>query len=226
MTKKKSTRDESANLDVSPDIKPVSSTETVSGVLEYIVDALAARRSERIDELDARLKLLEQKLSLKVDTLKGNEQLVDIASQAIALSIKTSSMEKIRALQNAVLNTAIGFTTDATTAQIFLHLIDTFTPLHIKILHFFQGPSSWFERNNNSLPTTMVGPLSSGLFLAFPELRENKDIVNLIWSDLGRAGLHNSSELGVMMSGNSLLAKRTTTLGDNFLDFIAENGKA
>ena len=57
---------------------------------------------------------------------------------------------------------------------------------------------------------------------AYPELKGHSDLVNIIWGDLKRAGLHNSAELGAVMTGSGLLEKRTTDMGRNFLKFIKE----
>ncbi len=200
--------------------------QTVSDVLSYVEEALHERRSERLTELDKRLKELEDTGAVFVDSLRGNEGFIDLVNNAISLSIKTSATEKIRALQNAILNAALGNVPDNTTSQVFLNLIDSFTPLHLQILHLYHDPAGWFTRNNKTAPNLMMGSLHSVVFAAFPDLKDKKDLLDVIWSDLLSAGLHRTSELGVSMSGSGLLTKRTSALGDAFLEFIAENGKA
>ena len=44
--------------------------------------------------------------------------------------------------------------------------------------------------------------------------------MDIIWNDLRNSGFHNSGDLKTMMSGNGALNKRTTKLGDEFLQFI------
>ena len=66
----------------------------------------------------------------------------------------------------------------------------------------------------------MGGGLKLILEIAFPELKGKNDFYNLVWEDLSRAGLHNTSSLGGIMTGNSLMQNRTTEFGKRFLTFI------
>ena len=69
----------------------------------------------------------------------------------------------------------------------------------------------------------MTGSLSSVLKEAYPEIAGDTELRNLIWKDLHDAGLHNSSELNTMMSGDGMMSPRTTRLGKEFLTFISES---
>ncbi len=68
----------------------------------------------------------------------------------------------------------------------------------------------------------LSGSLVSTLLEAYPELRGQDELVNLIWNDLAYAGLHSSSSLKALMTGDGILVPRTSRLGNEFLQFITE----
>jgi len=178
------------------------------------------RREQWMREIGEKLKELAEK-EIDISGLGENPQFIDTVLQATALALKTSDQEKITALKNAIINTVLGEAPDLTLSQIFLNLIDNFTAWHIKILHLFNDPSDWFKNNNVPLPSYISASLKNIATDAFPELNGYGELIDLIWSDLNRAGLTNTTSLSSMMSGNGLLAVRTTEMGKQFLKYIA-----
>jgi hypothetical protein len=183
---------------------------------------LENRQETWMEDIGNRLLLLEQKKFLDLRDLQSNEQFIDIVSRATGLAIKTSDGEKLQAFRNAVLNTAAGEAPSKTVSELFLNLIDGFTSWHIKILSLFNDPPVWFKLQGKRFPDAYLGSLFLVVTSAFPELEGQADLAELIWSDLQRAGLHNSSGLRTGMTGDGLTASRTTNLGKEFLRFIME----
>ena len=193
-----------------------------SGLLGLLVTPpLEKRRQNWMTEVGTKLKELEENSKIDLSTLADNEQFIDTVLVATTLALKTSEKEKIKAFQNAILNTALGVSSDKTKGQIFLNLLDTFTIWHIKILHFIDNPTKWFENAGQNPPNFMMGSLSSVLTNAFPPLSGQQELLDVIWRDLHDNGFHNTSGLMTTMSGNGLLANRTTQLGQEFLKFIS-----
>lgn len=186
-----------------------------------VTPPLEKRRQNWMTEVGSKLKELEEKNKIDLSTLQDNEQFIDTVLVATALALKTSEEEKIKAFKNAILNTAIGETVDKTKAQIFLNLLDTFTVWHIKILHFIDNPTKWYENAKQSPPGIMMGSLSGVLIKTFPTLSGQQELLDVIWRDLHDNGFHNTSGLMTTMTGDGLLANRTTQLGKNFLEFIS-----
>ena len=56
-----------------------------------------------------------------------------------------------------------------------------------------------------------------------PELKNQDDLLNIIWNDLERVGFHRTGGLKSIMSGDGTLSDRTTAFGKEFLNFIANN---
>jgi|SRR5437868_1614394 len=186
-----------------------------------VTPPLEKRRQKWMTEVGIKLKELEGKNKIDLAALAENEQFIDTVLVATTFAIKTSEEEKLKAFKNAILNTALGESSDKTKAQIFLNLLDTFTVWHIKILHLFDDPSRWFENAGRTPPRYMMGSLSTILIDAFPPLSRQQELLDVIWRDLHDNGLHNTGSLMATMTGNGLLANRTTQLGQDFLKFIS-----
>ena len=186
-----------------------------------VTPPLEKRRQHWMTEVGTKLKELEEKGKIDLSYLSDNEQFIDTVLVATTLALKTSEEEKIKAFKNAILNTALGETSDKTKGQIFLNLLDTFTIWHIKILHFIDNPTKWFENAGQTPPNSFMGSLSRVLISAFPPLSGQQELLDVIWRDLHDNGLHNTSGLMTMMTGDGLLANRTTPLGQEFLKFIS-----
>jgi hypothetical protein len=202
----------------------IMQSQDLSGLLtDILYPAVNARKHQMLGELGIKLKQLEDEEKIKIDELNKDDQFIDTAVQATSLAIKTGDKEKVKIFQNIIINAALGETPDQTLCHIFLNLIDVFTIWHIKILILFNNPTQWFNDHDMPAPTNIIGgALTNVVYAAYPELNGQRELVDLIWADLGRAKLHNTSELGVMMTGNALFANRTTPLGQQFINFISE----
>ncbi|WP_236979957.1 hypothetical protein [Membranihabitans maritimus] len=181
---------------------------------------LERRRAEWMDEIAEKLKELESKREIDLDELKENELFIDIVLQATTFALKTAERKKIECFKNAVLNTAIGESPDKTKSQIFLNQLDKFTTWHIIILDFIDSPKNWFEENAKTPPNYMTGNIYSLIIEAFPELKDQDELLGIIWDDLKMTGFHKTGGLKTMMTGNGVLSDRTTAFGKEFLNFV------
>lgn len=185
-----------------------------------VTPPLEKRRVEWMNGVAEELKRLEESKVIDFEKLAQNEQFIDVVLQATILALKTSEKEKIKSFQNAILNTASGYCPDKTISQIFLNQLDTFTVWHIKILHFVDNPRGWFQKQGKTTPNYMAGSVSAIIKDAFPELKDQDDLLDIIWNDLRTAGFHKTSDLKTTMSGDGILSERTTVLGKQFLEFV------
>lgn len=188
-----------------------------------VTPPLDKRRQKWMNEVAEKIKILEENNQIDFQSLSQNEQFIDTVIQATSIAIKTSDQEKLSALKNAVVNIALNDTVEKTKSQIFLNLIDSFTVWHLTILTFFDNPKIWFDKNGQTPPNLMMGSMFSVLKSAFPSLSNQEELVDLIWNDLLNAALHSTNGLKTTMSGNELLAERTTRLGKEFIQFISES---
>ncbi|WP_435354961.1 hypothetical protein [Emticicia sp. SJ17W-69] len=163
---------------------------------------------------------LQENRGVDLNNLKENEIFIDIVLQATSLALKTSEKVKLDSFKNAIINAALGINSDVTKNQLFLHQLDKFSALHIIILNFIDNPSKWFNDRQKEIPNIMMGSLHGLIIEAYPDLKNQDDILDLIWEDLKTAGFHKSGSLKSMMTINGVLSERTTTLGKEFLSFI------
>lgn len=187
-----------------------------------VTPPLESRRARWMNDVSERLNRLGQSGKIDLTKLATNDQFIDSVLQATTYALKTSDERKIEALKNAIVNTALEDAPEKTISHIFLSLIDAFTGLHIKVLHLFDNPDEWFRQKNMRLPNYMSASLMTVIAVAYPDLEGQRELLDLVWDDLKRAGLHNSGSLNAMMTGSGLMVQRTTTLGRQFLQFIQE----
>jgi len=174
---------------------------------------LERRRTKWMAAVGEKLRKLEEQ-GVNLEELTKNEEFVSAVMQASSIALRTHQQEKLDALRNAVLNTAVGQAPDDALQHMFFHWVDSFSPLHLRILKVFQAP--------NPGPGHSMGSLRSVLEASIPELRNQRHIYDQIWSELHASGLVNTDSLHAMMTDMGLTERRTSQLGDAFLRFISE----
>lgn len=188
-----------------------------------VTPPLEKRRVEWMNEVADKLKELESNQKINFNELAENDQFIDIVLQATTFALKTSERKKIDCFRNAILNTATGESPDKIKSQIFLNQLDKFTVWHIIVLAFIDSPRNWFKKNGKTPPNYISGSIYTLIIEAFPDLRNQDELLDIIWDDLKLTGFHKTGSLKTMMTGDGVLSDRTTTFGKEFLNFI-KNG--
>jgi hypothetical protein len=188
-----------------------------------VTPPLERRRAEWMNEVAEKLNDLKENKKIDFDKLIDNDQFIDVVLQATTFAIKTSEKMKIEYFRNAILNTATGDMPDKTKNHIFLNQLDKFTALHITILDFIDSPRSWFNKVGKTPPNYLAGSLFNLIIEAFPELKNQDELLDIIWDDLKMTGFHKTGELKAVITGDGVLSDRTTSFGKEFLAFI-KNG--
>lgn len=205
----------------------LSGVPALGGALVEAFNALieppmARRKTEWMGQVTEAINELYEKGVVTERDLQEIEKFFTTLVHASNVAIKNHEKEKLEALRNAVLNSALPSTPDDTLQQLFLNLIDSCTSWHIAILKLFQGPEQWAQDNGHKFPNWSMGGITSVIESAYPELRGQQDLYRLVWQDLYRNGLLSTDGLGATMTGSGMLAKRTTAIGDTFVAFISE----
>lgn len=183
-------------------------------LFQHIVQPpLEKRRIEWMKYVGEKLIELEHR-GVDIGKLSENEEFVSAVLHASQLAIRTHRQKKREALRNALFNIASGKAPEESLQQIFLEYIDAFSELHVQLLKFFQKPP---DTSN-----VMMGALSSVIEQGMPNLKGKGQVYGQVWNDLVARGLVDDIGLQVMMTGQGLNVKRTTVIGDAFLDFISE----
>jgi len=212
----------------------VSAIPLVGGAIsEFIATAvglpLSKRRDEWFEDLESRLRELEQQIGgFSLKTLGDNEQFVSAAAQATQAAMRTHQNEKIEALRNAVLNTAIENGGDSDRQSILISLIDRLTPAHLRLLEHLRHPS--FTGSHPEFLSWTLDKLKDAnkRWEDLPRwVRDHvpgskdysQQFIKLLFSDIYSAGLtdiHPDSR----PKPQDLPGGKTTEIGDQFLDFI------
>jgi hypothetical protein len=206
----------------------LSAIPVVGGVAKEFFNAIIAppltkNLIEWMESLENDLHKLEDKFDgFKIEDLKEDKIFATKFSYALQIAIRNHRAEKLVALRNTILNSALSSSTnpEEDLQHMFFNFIDTFTPWHLKILKFFDDPKNWLEQNKINFPLSSLGySTRQVLEHAFPELR--RDFFEQIVKDLSSRGLLKDFELGALRSEHGALSEQTTTMGKKFLKFIS-----
>ncbi len=183
---------------------------------------LQRRQDEWMNSIaEGLVELRERVEGFRIDDLSSDPAFVTVALQATQYALRNHQEEKLEALRNAVLNSALPSAPEDDVQLIFLDLVDALTPWHLRVLKLFDDPVKWGERNQRPFPKDWY---TSGtrqvLDYAYPELAGKSELTGKIIQDLGRYGL---AEIpGGMMTARGALESRTSNFGRQFLRFITK----
>jgi hypothetical protein len=189
-----------------------------------ITPSLEKRRANWMNTVAERLKELEKKVSgFSVESLRENESFITVVTQATTIALRNNHAEKLAVLQNGVVNTALKIDIDESLQLMFLSLVDIFTPLHLKMLKYFDNPKIWLDSRGIQLGGLHMGGPSTVLEAGIPELKDQRIIYDSIVQDLYSRGLLASdvSWLHTLMSLTGMLESRTTDLGKRFVRYVS-----
>lgn len=164
--------------------------------------------------------LIERVDGLTLDNLAENENFLDAVSAATFVATRTRKKEKIEALRNAVLNTAMNHSMEADKQGIFLQMIAELTPSHLLLLELLDNPPRYFERVGVEWPNIMFGGRSALVELVFPLW--TSEYYGQLVRQLRNNGLVSVDSLQGIVTGEGLTSRVTSNLGKEFLAFIAE----
>lgn len=178
---------------------------------QIVTPPLTKRRDDWIESIAKDLTSLEAKIDgFKLVRLSNNESFLTTALHATQAALRTHQREKLDALRNAILNVAINRAPDDDLQLIFLTLVDSFTPWHLRILRYFDDH-----------PTQAKSGYESGdLFKIYPELEGKALFYEQIVRDLNLHGLVTSNVTPGTYTAFMPFAGKATELGKNFLAFI------
>lgn len=153
------------------------------------------------------------KLETSLEDLGENETFATMLIKTTELAIKTNKEEKLKYLADALIN-SVEHSIDEDKLIMFMSFVEKYTTAHIKILNFFNDPCK-FEVIKKS--NYHMGSPSTPLSKVYPEVDPLRDkCINDLYND----GLMGTQSINVMMTGQGMVAKRTTSLGDEFLSFL------
>ena len=186
-----------------------------------IVPPLSKRRDEWIKSIAEGLKELEEKVEgFKIEKLEKNDIFITTVMHATQVAIRNHQKEKLEALRNAILNSALPNPPEEDLQLMFLNFVDLFTTWHFRILMFLNKPIAWAEKQGVRFPHTLEDSLGETLEIAFPELKGKKDFYTLIENDLDIRELISLGNPRRPIAKVYLPRSLTTDIGKQFIKFI------
>jgi hypothetical protein len=187
-----------------------------------VTPPLERRRAEWLNAIYDRLKQLESEAQeFKIEALKDNPLFITTIMHATIAALRNHQKEKLDALQNAVVNSARGIDVEENLQLLFLNMVDELTPLHLRVLKYFDNPRKWFQEHGIKFSIYM-GAASTGLEAALPELVGKRDVYDMLVTDLYNRGVLtlDKTTVHVGIGETGILESHTTELGKNFLKYI------
>jgi hypothetical protein len=190
-------------------------------VKRIVASPLDARRAKWFQSVGKALQELQDRLEgFDPERLEQNEEFISTVYEATEIAMRTHRETKRQALCNALKNVALGHTLDEVVRGSFLTYIDRFSDLHIRLLRLLANPSGSIAMKK-AANGTMMGGQEAIVRAEINEQEAPLHVFDRVVSDLMNEGLIGGNLKG-MVSQASLLAKRTTPIGDSFLQFISE----
>ena len=114
---------------------------TIPGAAElfehFIMPPLEKRRELWMEKVSEALRNLEANYGFNLDHLQSNERFITIVVQATTIAVRNHQKEKIKALQNALINSATNPDIGDDLQLLFIRYIEELTPSHLKMLSFY-----------------------------------------------------------------------------------------
>ncbi len=204
----------------------ISAIPTFGGPLQILFENIFSapiekRKQAWLEQLAQVVTEIQSRMEgLSVEKLAANDTFVTVAMQASQMAVRNHQKEKLQALRNAVLNSALPNPPQEDEQMIFLRLIDQLTPWHLRVLGLFNDPVEWMNGSGIAYPGWGMGGVSMVIEHCFPELRGQRDTYEQIVRDLQTDGLVKDGKfLHITMSGRGMVEARTTDRGKRFINF-------
>jgi hypothetical protein len=187
-----------------------------------IAPPITKRRDEWMESIAEGLKALEEKVEgFKIEELSKNDTFVTTVMHASQAAIRNHQKEKLEALRAAVLNAASPNAPDEDLQLMFLNWVDELTPLHLRILIFFNSPETWVQTHKVHIPDWAEASPMHVFNTVFPDLKDQQLFLEVLLNDLDLKELIDQSKLNNNMQKMAYLrVTHTTYLGKQFIKFI------
>ena len=190
-----------------------------------IVPPLEAKRNEWLNQLADDLDRLSERVDgFEIRALAGHDEFISAVALGVGAVSRTSQPDKRDLLRHAVLNAALGRVPAFDMLTVFMAYVEYLSPLHVQLLAVFHDPAKALEDAGSQLASSLHIGGSPVQIVAevLPDLGRNRDVCDFLWRDLYERRLVNLDSLHGMMSAQGVLARRTTDLGEQFLEFLSE----
>ncbi len=165
---------------------PVAGQAAVEAFNAIITPPLTKRREAWIDSIAQGLNDLEAKIEgFRVEALEHNPGFVTTVMHATQVALRSHQKEKLEALRNAALNSALSTSpSDDDIELMLLSCIDQLTPSHLRILKFLSEGVGWLPVGDKDADKRFPVGLRRVLGAQFPEMDKDFELHAQIVADL------------------------------------------
>jgi hypothetical protein len=206
----------------------ISAVPAVGGPLQVLFETvfsapLEKRKEKWMQELARALMELQQTVDdLTPEKLAENAAFITMAIQASSIAIRSHQQSKLDALRNAIINSARFSSIDEDEQTAFIHIIDQFTPSHLRLLGLLNDPQKWITINGCPASSDSFTSVWTVIALCMPDLIVREDTVNNLIRDLQTGGIiQQTLSVRAVIEGSGALESRTTAYGSRFVRFIS-----
>ena len=196
----------------------------INGIFEFYSTYCQEQSNERRNKVEEEFM---QKFDDIQDYIDNNPSNFAIFLNAVKSAFEDITDEKIKNYVNALVSAVQKEDLDNTKIHIFLNILRKYSVLHINVLEYFKYPHS--KRSNNGFQMNVFEMRSTEQYIADiireekPELVNDIPLLEIVINELHADGLLLFSRLEQLHSPvlNGFI-KKTTPLGEEFLDFITD----
>lgn len=194
----------------------------IGQIVEMFVAApLQKRRDDWFTKVGEGLRDLQDRLQdFDPSKLDENDDFISAVAEATTAAVRTAKEDRIELLRNGCLNIAAGLQIEDVLRGAFFGYIERFSSAHVRVLTLLADPSASPEMRERA-SQLMAGAQMDVLRAALPETVLSPAALKRVLSDLNREGLADTGGMLAMGTSGVFLAKRSTGVGDAFLQFIA-----
>lgn len=198
--------------------------EAFAGLFSVITPPLEKRKAEWMRSINERLVRLESaKDGFTLKDLSNKPFFIDVFMHAYQIALGNHREEKLEALRNAVVNTAMPTFPEDDIYISFLNLIDSFTSSHIRVLMILNKIE--LRVIDGRLDVRMIRvPALDKVLHNFQELKADRSFASMIIKDLNDHGLVDTEKAPeIIHEDKNRYESYTTKLGKRFVDYISES---
>lgn len=186
--------------------------DALGAIYSVITPPLEKRRAEWMLSVHTKLVNLQSTVDgFTFKDLSNKPFFIDTFIRAYQIALRTHQEEKLQALTNAVVNSAMPAFPEDDLYMMFINWIDNFTPWHIKILSFV-----------NDLEPRQPGKIIDMVCNNFPELKnESLFAIQIIRELIDHGLIYETGERDIRGDEVSVIPPSISPIGKKFLKFIS-----
>ena len=173
-------------------------------------------------EIGETVRKLHEVWGISYKDLLTNEDFHSVVYQATIIATKTHQEEKLESLRIAIENTVLAPKLVESKRKVFLNLIDNFSEMEIRILHYLDDPMLHLDcEKKKDIDRPRKLNLIELVLMKFPEYSKDFNFIKFVLNDLNSKQLL-TDDVFISIDPKYKIHPSTTQLGREFVQFITE----